>query len=68
MAEKDLLVYLGQVGRAVPILPEKEWLKIFQFLEYFMAVELKGGHHIDLPDFDWNRVIEVLSLLGKVKD
>jgi len=63
---KELMTYLGQVGRAVPCLSSHEWTKIFEFIEYFSSVEY-DDNRASIPSFNWKKVMEILSLLGKVK-
>lgn len=53
--------YLGRLGKNLPELNEKEWNDIFNFIEFFLTTENK------IVDFNWSKVIEVLTLLNKVK-
>jgi hypothetical protein len=57
----NLMTYLGKLGAELPELKEKEWEQIFQFIEFFLTTENKDF------DFNWNKVVDVLALLKKVK-
>ena len=60
--------YLGGLGAKLPIVSEETWSNIFEFVEFFMIAEqmLKDNRFEGL-DFQWNKVREILKLLGKVK-
>jgi hypothetical protein len=61
-----LLKLLGKLGNRLPVLRNHEWDNIFEFLEYFMIV--KNEKEATFVDFNWTKVKEILSLLGKIQD
>lgn len=63
---KELLNHLGQLGRELPAMTEKEWTYTFNFLEYFLAVDYDLRDKI-LPSINWQKILEILYVLGKVK-
>ena len=65
MSNEILLRLLGQLGKKVPELTEKQWDTIFEFLEYFTIV--KNNNIDEFLSFDWHQVKEILTLLEKVK-
>lgn len=64
--DKQLMTYLGQIGKELPELSEEEWKHIFSFVEYFFSIEVED-YSIEIPSFDWKKVLNILNLLGKVK-
>ena len=66
-----MLKYLGKIGQDLPTLSEKDWKKIFEFIEYFLVVEdvqySNKNKTINDNSFNWVKLKEVLDLLGKVK-
>ena len=62
-----MLKYLGKIGKDLPELSEKEWKVIFEFLEYFLVVDVEDfDRHQELINFNWKKVKDVLQLLGKM--
>ena len=56
----EILKHLGALGRNLPELPEKDWKNIFIFIEFFKSTG-------DDKDVDWNKLRDILILLGKVR-
>jgi len=65
MKPRELVEYLGQIGRNLPALTEEEWKNIFNFIEYFYAVYAEGSE-VFVPDTDWPKAFEILTLLQKI--
>lgn len=63
---KELLNHLGQLGRELPTMTEKEWTYTFNFLEYFLIVDYDLRDKI-LPSINRQKILEILYVLGKVK-
>jgi len=66
-----MIGYLGDLGRKLPTLYEKEWQSIFEFVEFFMLAEdIKIDHWQDthFVNFNWAKVKEILELLGKMRN
>ncbi len=62
----SLYKFLGNLGKDLPELEEKDWEIIFQFIENFLVVEFdeKSSKMINI---NWKRLKETLDLLNKVK-
>jgi len=64
-----LLKLLGNLGNQLPDLKEKEWNKIFEFVDFFMTVQLEEKKYNPIThDVKWKKAKEILILLGKIKD
>ena len=64
-----LLKLLGNLGNQLPDLKEEEWNKIFEFVDFFMTVQLEEKKYNPIVhDIEWKKAKEILILLGKIKD
>lgn len=66
MTTRQLLQYLGKLGTDLPLLTEAEWTNIFRFLEYFFIVDFDIKDK-QTPNVHWNKILDILYILGKIK-
>jgi len=61
------LKYLGTIGRDLPSLSEQEWKIIFEFIDLFVITDQIDNKVNFEQVFNWKKIHEILTLLGKIK-